>query len=117
MSRVDKNNQLLRRKARVRKSIHGSDKRPRMTVFISNKNISVQLIDDDKSATIAYSTSIGRSFNGKNMSEIAIEIGKDIAAKALKKKIKTVVFDRNGMLYHGRIKALADSAREAGLEF
>lgn len=88
-----------------------------MTIYISNRQVSVQIIDDEKQNTLVYSSTVGTKYDGKTMTEMASEMGKDIAQKAKKKKIAKVVLDRNGRIYHGRIKALAESAREAGLEF
>ncbi|HSX27359.1 MAG TPA: 50S ribosomal protein L18 [Patescibacteria group bacterium] len=107
---------LIRRKYRVRSTVSGSPDRPRLTVFVSNKNVSAQIIDDTAHKTLASSTSVGQKIEG-NMTDKAKSVGADIAKKAKAAKVKQVVFDRNGRLYHGRIKALADAAREAGLEF
>jgi large subunit ribosomal protein L18 len=79
-------------------------------------HVSAQLIDDDKSVTIASATTVGKKFSG-TMTEKAVLIGKEIAVNAKKAKVKKVVFDRNGRIYHGRVKALADAARAGGLEF
>ena len=104
------------RKNRVRSKISGTAERPRLSVTISNKHISVQLIDDIKGHTIAASTTVGTKQAG-SMKELAAWIGADIAKKAKKAKITAVVFDRNGRQYAGRLSALADAAREGGLEF
>jgi len=104
------------RKNRVRSKISGTAERPRLSVTISNKHISVQLIDDVKAHTIAASTTVGTKQTG-SMKEQATWIGADIAKKAKKAKITAVVFDRNGRQYAGRLSALADAAREGGLEF
>lgn len=112
-----KQHNLIRRKYRVRKTLKGTGDRPRLTVSISNKHVSAQLIDDDQGKTLAYVSSIGKKNIPNNMSKKAEWIGQEIAKKALDKKLKTVVFDRNGRLYHGRIKLLADNARKNGLEF
>ncbi len=106
----------LRRHRRVRKTISGTSLRPRLNVFRSNKEIYVQVIDDEKMVTLASSSSKALKINGSNV-EGAKKVGKDIAEKCKKLKIKTVVFDRGGYLYHGRVAALADAARENGLEF
>ncbi len=106
----------LRRHKRVRKTISGTESRPRLNVFRSNKEIYVQVIDDEKQITLASSSSKMLKVNGGNV-EGAKMVGKDIAEKCKKLKIKTVVFDRGGYLYHGRVEALAASARENGLEF
>lgn len=100
------------RKRRIRAKVSGTSVRPRLTVFCSLRSVTVQLIDDAAGKTIAFV----RSEKGKNI-PAAVKVGKDIAAKAKGLKIDTVVFDRNGRKYHGRIKALADAAREAGLKF
>ena len=104
------------RKNRVRSKITGTSERPRLTVTISNKHISAQIIDDTKHHTLAASTTVGAKQTG-TMTEQAAFIGSDIAKKAKKAKITAVVFDRNGRQYAGRLGALADAAREGGLEF
>jgi len=104
------------RAARVRAKISGTAERPRLTVTISNKNISAQLIDDIKQHTIAAATTVGSKQTG-TMTEQAALIGADIAKKAKKAKITTIVFDRNGRKYAGRLAALADAARKEGLVF
>ena len=106
----------LRRHKRVRKTISGTESRPRLNVFRSNKEIYVQVIDDEKQITLVSSSSKMLKINGGNV-EGAKMVGKDIAEKCKKLKIKTVVFDRGGYLYHGRVEALAEAARENGLEF
>ncbi|NBV56734.1 MAG: 50S ribosomal protein L18 [Bacteroidetes bacterium] len=102
-------------KARIRSKIQGNAEMPRLCVFRSNKAIYVQLIDDTKGATILSSSSAGMDKGTK--SEIAKEVGKAIAEKATANGIESVKFDRNGYLYHGRIKNLAEGAREGGLKF
>ncbi|HEX4662517.1 MAG TPA: 50S ribosomal protein L18 [Candidatus Saccharimonadales bacterium] len=104
------------RKGRVRARISGSAARPRLSVFISNTHVSVQLIDDEKSQTLASTTSVGAKIDG-TMTDKAAWAGSDIAKKAKKAKVSQVVFDRNGRRYAGRLKALADAARKEGLEF
>ncbi len=106
----------LRRHARVRKSISGTKEMPRLSVFRSNKEIYVQAIDDENGVTLVSSSSKNLKVNGGNI-EGAKAVGKDIAEKCKSKKITKVVFDRGGYLYHGRVAALADAARESGLEF
>ncbi len=101
---------------RTRAKIHGTAERPRLSVHISNQHITAQVIDDDKSATLAYATTVGSKLTGTK-TEKAAAIGKEIADKAKKAKIKTVVFDRGSKLYAGRLSALADAARKEGLEF
>ena len=117
VSKESKNISRVRRHARVRAKVSGTAACPRLCVYRSNKNIEAQLIDDVKGATLVASSSMSLKLeNGSNV-EAASKVGKDIAEKALAKKIKKVVFDRSGYIYHGRIKALAEAAREAGLEF
>ncbi len=105
------------RKNRVRAVVSGTAERPRLSVFVSNRHISAQLIDDTNHVTIAAVTTVGQKEATGSMTDRAVWAGKQIAKKAKAKKLKSVVFDRNGRLYHGRIKALADAAREEGLEF
>ena len=113
-----KANRRARIKKRIRKNISGTSSRPRLTVFRSNKQIYVQLIDDVNGVTLASAASLKEDKAQKvNKLEQAKLIGKQIAEKANKAGIAEVVFDRNGYLYHGRVKALADSARESGLKF
>lgn len=104
------------RKNRVRSKVTGTAQRPRFTVTISNKHISAQIIDDEKQHTLAASTTVGTKQTG-TMTEQAAFVGTDIAKKAKKAKINTVVFDRNGRQYAGRLSALAEAARKEGLEF
>jgi len=111
---TDKRIKRLRRRIRVRAKVVGTSERPRLAVFKSNKYLYAQLIDDSKGATIASATS--RGAKGKNVDQSEL-IGKLIAEKAKEKKISRVVFDRGGFLYRGKIKAIADSARAAGLTF
>ena len=106
-----------KRHARVRKTVSGTTECPRLNVFRSNTQIFAQIIDDVKGVTLASSSSVELKIkNGGNV-EGAKVVGKDIAEKAKKLKIKKVVFDRGGYLYHGRVEALAEAARENGLEF
>lgn len=107
--------QSLRRN-RVRSRISGNATRPRLSVNISNRYINAQLIDDELGKTLAYVSSVGRKENA-TLSEQAAWVGQEIAKKAQSLKVKNVVFDRGSHLYHGRIKVLADTAREKGLEF
>src|SRR5699024_2243783 len=104
---------------RVRKNITGTTERPRLNVFRSNKNIYAQLIDDTKGITIVSANTNEKDLDlaSSSNTEAAEQIGKLIAERAIDKGYKAVVFDRGGYLYHGRVKALADAAREAGLEF
>jgi len=101
---------------RTRAKIHGTAERPRLTVHISNMHITAQVIDDDKKTTLAYATTVGQKLTGTK-TEKAAKIGKEIAEKAKKAKVKKVVFDRGSLIYAGRLSALADSARKEGLEF
>ena len=101
---------------RTRAKIHGTSARPRLTVHISNAHITAQVVDDDKKVTLAYATTVGKKLTGTK-TEKAAAIGKEIAEKAKKAKVKTVVFDRGSKLYAGRMSALADAARKEGLEF
>ncbi|MEK7472389.1 MAG: 50S ribosomal protein L18 [Patescibacteria group bacterium] len=107
---------LERRKQRIRAKLYGTAKRPRLTVSISNMHVSAQLIDDEGHKTLAQASTVGLKATG-TMTERAKLIGTEIAKKAKTAKISTAIFDRNGRLYHGRIKALADAARENGLKF
>ena len=117
ITKQDKNVSRVRRHARVRAKISGTSEAPRLCVYRSNKNIEAQIIDDVKGATLVASSSMALKLeNGSNV-DAAKLVGEDIAKKALAKKIKKVVFDRSGYIYHGRVKALAEAAREAGLEF
>lgn len=117
MANLDKKlvNRSLRA-ARVRAKISGTAERPRLTVTISNKHVSAQLIDDVKQHTVAAATTVGSKQTG-TMSEQAAWVGSEIAKKAKKAKIGAIVFDRNGRKYAGRLAALADAARKEGLEF
>lgn len=101
---------------RTRAKIHGTAERPRLTVHISNLNITAQVIDDDKQATLAYATTVGKKLKGTK-SEKAAEIGAEIAKAAKKANINKVVFDRGSKLYAGHMSALAEAARKEGLEF
>lgn len=105
------------RKRRIRATVQGTAERPRLSVYISNANVSVQIIDDTAGKTLVAVTSTGSKAAKGTMSEKAAWAGTEIAAKAKAAKINQVVFDRSGRKYHGRIKALADAAREKGLEF
>jgi large subunit ribosomal protein L18 len=104
------------RKNRVRAKVTGTAERPRLSVTISNKHVSAQIIDDVAQKTLAASTTVGTKQAG-SMKELAAVVGSDIAKKAKKAKITSVVFDRNGRQYAGRLAALADAARKEGMEF
>ena len=115
LSKLDRR---IRIKHRIRKVVTGTAARPRLSVFRSNKEIYAQLIDDKAGVTIAASSSRDKEIDAKGTKvEIAAIVGKALAEKATKAGVETVAFDRNGFLYHGRVKALADAAREAGLKF
>jgi large subunit ribosomal protein L18 len=107
-----------RRHRRVRKGVSGTAERPRLVVFRSNRGIEAQLIDDVAGKTLAAAGSLGlaKSFKGNKVAQAA-EVGKTLASAAKSAGIETAVFDRGGYLYHGRVKALADAAREGGLKF
>jgi large subunit ribosomal protein L18 len=117
MTRDSKNQIRLRIHTRIRRRVKGTPERPRLAVFRSVKHIYAQVIDDSKGHTVvAASSSEKNGANGGNLSG-AKSVGKMVAERAKDKGIKAVVFDRGGYLYHGRVKALAEAAREAGLEF
>lgn len=118
--KLTKKDARLKRKARIRKKLSGTSERPRLVVFRSNKHLYCQLVNDETGETIASSSTLVLAKEGTpaklDVASAAL-IGKDVATKAKEKNITRVVFDRNGFIYHGRVKALADGAREAGLEF
>ncbi len=116
IKKESKNDMRLKRHKKIRRTLSGNETTPRLSVFRSNTAIYAQLIDDVKGVTLASSSSLELKLKNNNV-EAAKAVGKDIAKKAKEAKIKTVVFDRSGYLYHGKIKALADAARENGLEF
>lgn len=119
IKKESRNEARLIRHKRIRKTIVGTALVPRLDVFRSNKNISAQIIDDEAGVTLVSSSSLDKDLNivnGSNL-EAAKLVGASIAKKAKKAKINKVVFDRGGYLYHGRVEALADAARENGLEF
>jgi large subunit ribosomal protein L18 len=116
---IEKNDRKLnrsKRHRRVRVHVAGTQDRPRLAVFRSLNHVYAQLIDDGTSRTVAAASTVALKAKGNGMAEAA-QVGKEIAAKAKAAGVNAVVFDRGGFLYHGRIKALADAAREAGLEF
>lgn len=115
LSKVEKRQKIKRR---VRRNIFGTETKPRLSVYRSNKEIYAQIIDDNNGVTLASASSRekGVAVEGTK-SEVSALVGKALAAKAVAKGIETVVFDRNGFVYHGRIKALAEGAREGGLKF
>ncbi|REH54791.1 LSU ribosomal protein L18P [Tenacibaculum gallaicum] len=104
-------------KYRIRKIVTGTTEKPRLSVFRSNKEIYAQLIDDVAGVTLASASSRDKEITSSSKAEAATAVGKAIAEKAVKAGVDTVAFDRNGYLYHGRVKVLADAAREAGLKF
>lgn len=115
---LSKKDRRLRIKRRIRKVVNGTATQPRLAVFRSNKEIYAQIINDETGTTIVSASSVGKEVKAKgNKSEIATMVGKTIAEKAKKAGVETVSFDRSGYLYHGRVKALADGAREGGLKF
>ncbi|GAB6125828.1 50S ribosomal protein L18 [Humidesulfovibrio idahonensis] len=118
--KMTKEQARARRKLRIRKKVNGTELKPRLVVFRSNVHIYAQLVDDETGSTLASSSTLILSRAGQATRanrEGAASVGKDIAEKAKAKNIEAVVFDRNGYIYHGRIKALADGAREGGLKF
>lgn len=117
INKESKNAVRVRKHERVRAKVSGTASCPRLCVFRSNKHIEAQLIDDVKKVTLVSASSVQLKLeNGSNI-EAAKKVGADLAAKAKAKKISTVVFDRGGYVYHGRVAALADAAREGGLKF
>ena len=118
IKKIDTKAARIRRHQRVRKNISGTAERPRLNVFRSAKHIYAQIIDDVKGVTLVAASSMDKDFEGYGGNiEGATAVGKKIAEKALSAGIKAVVFDRGGYIYHGKIQALAEAAREAGLQF
>ncbi|MEQ0489012.1 50S ribosomal protein L18 [Anaerococcus murdochii] len=119
MAKKNKNDRLITRKKRVRAKISGTPQRPRLSVYKSNTNIYAQLIDDVNGVTLASANSLQKDVAESEHAnvETAKKVGAAIGKRALEAGIEEVVFDRNGYLYHGRVKALAEAAREAGLKF
>ncbi|MEI6232701.1 MAG: 50S ribosomal protein L18 [Planctomycetota bacterium] len=120
MSIVSRSERRVRKHIRVRKKVAGTAAKPRLNVYRSSKHIYAQLVDDDKGATLASVSSLSKELDGLKTGankEAAREVGKLIAKKAKEKSIEKAVFDRGGYLYHGRIKELAEGAREGGLKF
>ena len=115
---VEKDRRRLKRKIHIRKRVSGSAERPRMTVFRSNRSLSIQIIDDDKGHTLASASTLEKELrNIKATVEGAGQLGEIMGKRLIEKNIKTVVYDRSGYLYHGVVKAVADGARKAGLQF
>ena len=118
INKESKNESRVRRHKRVRTKISGTAECPRLCVFRSNKNIVAQVIDDEAGKTLAYASTLDKEVKTKQSNvEAATEVGTLIAKRAIKAGVKAVVFDRGGYIYHGKVKALAEAAREAGLEF
>ena len=119
ITKQDKNKVRKKRHARVRTKVSGTAARPRLSVYRSNKNIYAQLIDDESGVTLASASTLDKELNIESAgnAEAAQKVGELIAKRAAEQNIKSVVFDRGGYLYHGRVKSLADAARENGLEF
>jgi large subunit ribosomal protein L18 len=117
INNTERNADRKRRHARVRTRISGTPECPRLNVFRSNANIEAQIIDDTKGTTLVYASSEQMKLKEGGNVEAAKQVGTEIAKRAAEKNIKKVVFDRGGYIYHGRVKALAEAAREAGLEF
>ncbi|OBQ55999.1 50S ribosomal protein L18 [Tamlana sp. s12] len=116
---LTKNERRLRIKNRIRKVVSGTEAKPRLAVYRSNKEIYAQLVDDVTGITISSASSRDKDISAANAtkSEVAKLVGKALAEKALKAGVETISFDRGGYLYHGRVKSLAEGAREAGLKF
>jgi len=115
---VDKDRRRLKRKVHVRKRISGTAERPRMTVFKSNRSLSIHIIDDTKGNTIASASTLEQELRSiKATVAGAGQLGEVMGKRLIEKNIKTVIFDRNGYLYHGLVKAMADGARKAGVQF
>ena len=118
VKKFDKNAQRLKRHVRVRSKISGTPERPRLSVFRSNANIYAQVIDDVNGVTLVSASTLDKEFDGAaGNCDAARKVGKLVAERAKDKGIDTVVFDRSGYIYHGRVAALAEGAREGGLEF
>ncbi|MDP3388017.1 MAG: 50S ribosomal protein L18 [Eubacteriales bacterium] len=121
IKKIDRNKNRQKRHYKMRNKIQGTPERPRLNVFRSSSNIFVQVIDDTKGVTIAAASTLDNDIkekvSGLNKTEAAKIVGQEIAKKSIDKGIEAVVFDRGGYLYHGRVKSLADGARESGLKF
>lgn len=116
IKKVSRNDARKKRHMKIRNTIKGTASLPRLNVFRSNTNITAQIIDDEAGVTLVSASSIDMKLKGNNI-ETAKKVGAEVAKRAKKAKIKSVVFDRGGYLYHGRVKALAEAARNEGLEF
>ena len=117
INRPDTRSQRIKRHSRVRGKISGTAERPRLSVFRSEKNIYAQIIDDVAGNTLVAASSVEKDFGPGSNKEAARKVGKLVAERAVAKGIEEVVFDRGGYIYHGRVKALAEGAREGGLKF
>src|SRR5699024_5213012 len=119
IAKIDKNKVRLKRHARVRSKLAGTSEKPRLNVYRTNKHIYAQVIDDVNVVTIAKSSSLEKDLNIEQSGNVesAAKVGESVAKRASEKGVEAVVFDRGGYLYHGRIQALADAARENGLQF
>ena len=121
IKKIDKNQERLRRHTRVRKKVHGTAETPRLSVYRSLNHIYAQIIDDVKGVTLCSASTMEKEVKGKikdmNKTDAAKVVGKIVAQRAVKAGVKEVVFDRGGYLYTGRVQAVADGAREAGLNF
>ena len=117
ISKPDKNKTRQRRHMRVRNKISGTAECPRLNVYRSNKNIYAQVIDDVAGVTLVSASTLDSEVNGNTKTAQAASVGEVVAKRAVEKSIKEVVFDRGGYLYHGRVEALAEAARENGLDF
>ena len=121
MAKESRNDRRVKRHERVRKNLSGTPEKPRLCVFKSNKNISCQIIDDVNKVTLASASSLDKDLKAEigygGNKEAAKKVGEAIAKRALEKGIEVVAFDRGGFLYHGRVKELAEGAREGGLKF
>lgn len=120
MANIDKKANRLARHARIRKKIAGTPERPRLNIFKSNTNVYAQIIDDTTGTTLASASTLDKElkeqYKGVSNIEAAKAVGELVAKRAMEKGVKSVVFDRSGYIYHGKVQALADAAREAGLE-
>lgn len=118
ITKIDRKMTRQRRHIRVRRKVSGTSECPRLCIYRSNKNLFVQVIDDEKQTTLCQASTLDKEIKTKHANiEAAKEVGALIAKRALEKNIKAVVYDRGGYIYHGVVKQLAESAREAGLEF
>ena len=114
---LSKRERRLRIKRRIRNKISGTTETPRLSIYRSNKDVYVQIVDDSQGKTLFSASSLKIDKKGLNKTELSKKVGEEIAKIATEKGVNNVVFDRNGYLYHGRVKAVAEAAREAGLKF